>query len=143
MRPQARPFEPEAGTVTLTVLVMMLGFAAMLGLMVDGNGRLNARERADAIAQQAARAGGQAIDPGSAVSGQRIYVTPQSAAAAAQAYLHAEHMTGTVTVSANGETVTVNLTTTYTPLFLSAFGFGPWQVPGEGSADLVAGVTGP
>lgn len=134
---------PDSGTVTLTVLVMMLGFAAMLGLLVDGNGRLDAREQADAIAQQAARAGGQAIDPGSAVAGGRIYVTPQSAAAAAQAYLHAQHMTGTVTVSANGETVTVTVSTTYTPLFLSAFGFGPWQVPGTGSATLVAGITGP
>jgi len=133
----------QSGSISMMFVVLMAGFAIMTGLVVDGIGRLQAEQRLDAIAQEAARAGGQAINPGAAVSGQRIYVTPAAAEAAADSYLSQVGMSGTVTVSANGEEVTVTVHATYQPLFLGAFGLGPWALAGTGSATLVAGVVGP
>jgi hypothetical protein len=124
-------------------VVMLAGFAIMTGLVVDGIGRLQAEQRLDAIAQESARAGGQAIDPGAAVSGQRIYVTQAAAEAAAQDYLNQVGVSGTAFVTDNGEDVTVSVHAGYQPLFLGAFGFGPWTLTGTGSATLVAGVIAP
>ena len=142
-RPRRCARRDERGSIAMALVVLMAGFAMMIGLVVDGGGRLQAQERLDAFAQEAARAAGQAINLGAAVSGQRIYVDQGAARQAANTYLATVGLVGQVIVSPDGQTITVTITEAYEPTFLGAFGVGPWQLHGTGSATLVAGVVAP
>lgn len=90
------------------------------------------------VATEAARAGGQAIDPAQAVPGS---VDPQAAQAAAQAYLRLANIAGTATVSADGKTLTVTTQVTYATKFLSVAGIGSMAATGHGKATLLHGIT--
>ncbi|WP_309030738.1 pilus assembly protein TadG-related protein [Streptomyces alfalfae] len=133
----------DRGGVTVFVAVCVVVLIGIIGVAVDGGGKLRATERADHIAGEAARAGGQAIDPAAAISGESIVVEPQDAVAAAQAYLRSVGATGTVSVSADGKTLTVHTTGTYATKFLPVVGIGSMPVSGQGSATLLHGVTAP
>ena len=56
--------ERDAGRVSLFLAVSMLGILAIIGMSFDGAGQLRALQRADNLAAEAARAGGQADRPG-------------------------------------------------------------------------------
>ncbi|MFG2546389.1 pilus assembly protein TadG-related protein [Streptomyces sp. NPDC048594] len=133
----------DRGGVTVFVAVCVVALIGIIGVAVDGGGKLRATERADHVAGEAARAGGQAIDPTAAISGESIVVKPQDAVAAARAYLHSVGATGTVSVSADGKTLTVHTTGTYATKFLPVVGIGSMPVTGHGTATLLHGVTAP
>ncbi|WP_461712082.1 pilus assembly protein TadG-related protein [Streptomyces sp. DSM 41013] len=133
----------DRGGVTVFVAVCVVALIGIIGVAVDGGGKMRATERADHVAGEAARAGGQAIDPTGAISGESIVVKPQDAIAAARAYLHSVGATGTVSVSADGKTLTVHTTGTYATKFLPVVGIGSMPVAGHGSATLLHGVTAP
>ncbi|WP_406723428.1 Tad domain-containing protein [Streptomyces sp. GD-15H] len=133
----------DRGGVTVFVAVCVIALIGIIGVAVDGGSKMRAVERADYIAGEAARAGGQAIDPAEAISGNAIVVDPQDAQAAAQAYLRAAGATGTASVSGDGKTLTVNVTGTYDTKFLSVVGIGSLSVTGQGKATLLHGVTAP
>ncbi|MBJ6613878.1 pilus assembly protein TadG-related protein [Streptomyces sp. I4(2020)] len=133
----------DRGGVTVFVAVCVVVLIGIIGVAVDGGGKMRATERADHVAGEAARAGGQAIDPAAAISGESIVVKPQDAVAAAQAYLHSVGATGTVSVSADGKTLTVRTTSAYATKFLPVAGIGSMPVTGHGSARLLHGVTAP
>lgn len=125
------------------VAVCVLALIGIIGIAVDGGSTMRATERADYLAGEAARAGGQAIDPAEAISGKAIVVDPQAASAAAQSYLRSAGVTGTVSVSGDGKTLTVTVTSTYDTTFLSVAGIGSLSVTGHGKATLLHGVTAP
>jgi hypothetical protein len=125
------------------VAVCVVALIGIIGVAVDGGSKMRAIERADFIAGEAARAGGQAIDPAEAITGTAIVVDPQDAAAAAQAYLRSAGATGTVSVSSDGKTLTVNVTGRYDTKFLSVVGISSLSVTGHGKATLLHGVTTP
>ncbi|WP_424858534.1 pilus assembly protein TadG-related protein [Streptomyces sp. SAI-170] len=131
----------DAGGVTVFVAVCVLALIGIIGVAVDGGSKMRATERADYVAGEAARAGGQAIDPADAISGRAIVVDPQAAAAAAQSYLRSAGATGTVGVSGDGKTLTVTVNGTYDTKFLSVAGIGSLPVTGHGKATLLHGVT--
>lgn len=133
----------DRGGVTVFVAVCVIALIGIIGVAVDGGSTMRATERADYIAGEAARAGGQAIDPADAINGRAIVVDPQAAAAAAQAYLRSAGATGTVSVSGDGKTLTVTVTGTYDTKFLSVLGIGSLPVTGHGKATLLHGVTAP
>lgn len=133
----------DRGGVTVFMAVCVVALIGIIGVAVDGGGKMRATERADHVAGEAARAGGQAIDPAAAISGESIVVKPQDAVAAAQAYLHSVGATGTVSVSADGKTLTVRTTSAYATKFLPVVGIGSMPVTGHGSARLLHGVTAP
>ncbi|MFD4588274.1 pilus assembly protein TadG-related protein [Streptomyces sp. NPDC058434] len=133
----------DQGGVTVFVAVCVVALIGIIGLAVDGGGKLRAVERADFIATEAARAGGQAIDPAQAISGEAITSDPQAAQAAAQAYLRAAGVAGTVVVSGDGKTLTVTTNGSYATKFLSVVGIGSLSVSGHGKATLLHGVTAP
>lgn len=133
----------DRGGVTVFVAVCVIALIGIIGVAVDGGSTMRATERADYLAGEAARAGGQAIDPADAINGAALDVDPQAAAAAAQAYLRAAHATGTVTVSGDGTTLTVTVSGAYATRFLSAVGIGSLPVAGHGTATLLHGVTTP
>ncbi|WP_406436542.1 Tad domain-containing protein [Streptomyces sp. NBC_01613] len=131
----------DRGGITVFVAVCVIALLGIIGVAVDGGSKMRATERADYIAGEAARAGGQAIDPADAINGRAIVVDPQAAAAAAQAYLRSAGATGTVSVSGDDKTLTVTVTGTYDTKFLSVAGIGSLSVTGHGKATLLHGVT--
>ncbi|MGW2855093.1 TadE/TadG family type IV pilus assembly protein, partial [Streptomyces sp. NPDC001215] len=66
----------DRGGVTVFVAVCVIALIGIIGLAIDGGSKMRATERADYIAGEAARAGGQAIDPADAISGRAITVDP-------------------------------------------------------------------
>jgi Flp pilus assembly protein TadG len=133
----------DRGGVTVFVAVCVVALIGIIGIAVDGGSKMRAVERADYIAGEAARAGGQAIDPAEAISGNAIVVDPQDATAAAQAYLQSAGATGTASVSGDGKSLSVVVTGSYDTKFLSAVGIGSLSVTGHGKATLLHGVTAP
>ncbi|MGW0969860.1 pilus assembly protein TadG-related protein [Streptomyces sp. NPDC002516] len=133
----------DRGGVTVFVAVCVIALIGIIGIAVDGGAKMAATERADYLAGEAARAGGQAIDPGQAITGRAIVVAPQDAIAAAQAYLHSADATGTVSVSGDGKSLSVTVTGSSDTAFLSAVGIGSLPVTGHATATLLHGVTAP
>lgn len=133
--------DPEAGSVTVFVAITALGILILCGLVVDGGAKLRAVQQADRIATEAARAAGQALDP-AALAGGQATLDRQSAVDAAHAFLAAAQATGTATVTPDGTTVEVTVTTTAPTVFLGLIGVGSFTVTGHGQATLMHGVTG-
>jgi Flp pilus assembly protein TadG len=125
---------------TAIVVIVLLG---IVGLVLDGGGKLQATERADALAVEAARAAGQAIDPGAAITGTAIRIDPQAAQAAAQAYLHKAGVSGRVSISEDRTQLTVTVNESYPTKFLPVVGIGSMSVTGHGTATLLHGVNQP
>ncbi|MFI5634679.1 TadE/TadG family type IV pilus assembly protein [Streptomyces sp. NPDC051664] len=132
-----RTARSDRGGVELFMPIMALAIFVILGLVVDGGGALNANSRATYMAQEAARAGAQQIDPGRAITGEAIVVDPDAAAAASQAYLDAAGLGGSITVSADGKTISVTVQGSYDTLFASLIGYSTLPVTGEGNATLL------
>ncbi len=129
---QARKHDDQ-GSLSLMLAIVAVAIFAVLALVVDGGGRLQALAKAEGTAQEAARTGAQSLDYGQAISGNGFTVdTTGQAVTAAQAYLRQAGVSGTVTPQGNRLDVTV--TATYTPVFPF---FGAWQVTGHGSAQLL------
>lgn len=76
-----------------------------------------------------------------AIEGDYVAVDAVAARHAAEDYLAASGVTGNVTIS-DGDTITVNVTDTYTPKFLSFIGLGDLAVTGKASARLVRSLGG-
>jgi hypothetical protein len=92
-----RDGERGGGTVSAPMAIVVLAVAIAIGLTVDGVRAAQGVAQADAVAEEAARAGGQAYDPAALVQG-RAVVDPAAAIAAARAYLDATGATGTVQI---------------------------------------------
>jgi Flp pilus assembly protein TadG len=123
--------------VALLVLVLAVAVLAMIGLSVDGGGKVRALERADNLAAEAARAAGQALQGSQAIQGGPKVIDPQTAVTAAYAYLAAAGVPGTVTVWPDRQHVTVTVTITYRTVFLSSVGIGTLTATRHATAVLV------
>jgi len=119
------------------VVSFALAIYLMIGLSVDGAGKMRAVERANDIAAEAARAGGQAIDIPQAVPGNAIVIQPDRARAAALAYLADAGVTGTAAPDPDGRHLTVTVTIPYQPIFLGFL--GPFTATGTATAQLLVG----
>ncbi|MFD6608642.1 TadE/TadG family type IV pilus assembly protein [Micromonospora chalcea] len=129
----------DDGRVTVWFAVLVPAFLALIGLVVDGGAKVRAYQRADNIAAEAARAGGQAIKAGQAIDGGNKEIEPSVAADAVQAYLDdLDGVTGSVTVD-GAQQLTVTVTVTYNPILLDLFAGGAGTtVTGRATATLVA-----
>ena len=129
----------DEGSLSLFYCVAALCIFVVIGLVADGGGALNAAARADDVAQEAARAGGQQLDAGKAIPGEAVEVDPSAAAHAARAYLDREGVDGTVTVADGGTTLEVHVDDTYPTSFSSLIGVASIHVSGHGTAHLQQG----
>ena len=122
----------ERGIVSLYLVAVIVGLLAMAGLVVDGGNAIDAREHAADLAQQAARAGADALSPASLHTADPTGLAPDPAAArsAADTVLAGSGVTATVTVTAG--TVTVRVTVHARTQILSAFGLS--QISGTATA---------
>jgi hypothetical protein len=142
--PRSRwPDRKEQGSVTVFFAVAVVAVLVLIGLIVDGGGKIRAIQRADALAAEAARAGGQAIALPPAIAGKPPTLEPAAAAAAARAYLAGNGATGSVTVAPGGRRLDVEVTGSSPTVFLGLIGIATITVRGKASAVLVRGIQGP
>ena len=136
-RLRAGSADGEAGMITVFTSLAAVALLLMVGLVVDGGGRMRAVGRADRIAAEAARAAVEAADTR---SGPAVTLDRPAAIAAASAYLRAAGAAGTVTVT-GPRTVRVTATVTGRYLILGLAGAGGYEVAGTAIASLSVGVT--
>jgi Flp pilus assembly protein TadG len=127
----------DEGAVLPMVAVLLIALFAMVGMAVDGGGKMRTQIHADNVAAEAARAGGQAIDVSKAVAGTADVVDPTLAVAAAQDYLASAGVKGTVDVSPNQREITVTVRITYQTQFLNLIDIKSWTEVGTATAELV------
>ena len=131
----------ERGSISVWLVTSSFVMMMLVGLAVDLGGQVHAKQRAHNIAAQAARTGGEQVQAAPAIEGDYVAVDAVAARHAAEDYLAASGVTGNVTIS-DGDTITVNVTDTYRPKFLSIIGLGDLPVTGEASARLIRTVAG-
>jgi Flp pilus assembly protein TadG len=131
----------EAGQVEAFTVVMVLALVIMAGLVLDGGLALAAKIQALNEAQEAARAGAQALDLTLYRNSGQVRLAPDQAQTAAQDHLAAAGSTGTVTVTADEVTVTVHRD--QDTQILGLVGVGSLQVSATATARAAHGVVAP
>ncbi|MEU3181389.1 pilus assembly protein TadG-related protein [Streptomyces albidoflavus] len=121
--------------------VVVIAFL-LIGLVIDGGLALDRMSNADYVAQQAARAGAQQVDPAQAITGEAIVIDPGAAQAAARSYLTAEGIDGDVQVSGDGLNLSVTVHDTHHPIFVSLLGIGEMSITGHGESILLHEAEG-
>lgn len=132
----------DSGRVTAFTVVIVAVVLLFAGLVLDGGLALAAKVRALGQAQEAARAGAQAIDLSAYRATGALRLDPDRAAALARGYLAAAHTSGAEAVTVAGDTVTVTLTVAQPTRLLGLVGVRSIQVTGTGSAHPDRGATG-
>ncbi|MFD9052994.1 pilus assembly protein TadG-related protein [Streptomyces zaomyceticus] len=126
----------DRGSLSPFYALSGIGIIMIMGLLVDGGGALNATNRATGLAQEAARAAGQQLYIPAAVQGTEITVDPDAAVAAAQDYLAAQNVSGTVNVTDGGQRLEVTVHDTCNTLFAQFVGRSTISVSGTAHARL-------
>ncbi|MGH3432561.1 MAG: pilus assembly protein TadG-related protein [Thermocrispum sp.] len=106
----------ERGAVSTFLAVIALALLMAAGLAVDGGRKISALREASHLAESAARAGAQAVDPDVFRTTGIIHLDPDQAIEAAGDYLAAVGHIGQITIE--GDTVTVTVTLTVNPVLL-------------------------
>jgi hypothetical protein len=140
VRRRLRTLRGGADRGYLSVVAVIVGAAVIIGLggvLVDVGAALTAREIAADAARQAARAGADALIPGSLRQASPAMITANTpdAVAAADRYLTEAGITGGV-VTASGRRVTVHATVHRRTQLLSAVGIT--EVSGSATATATA-----
>ena len=127
----------ERGSLSPMVAIVALASLIMIGLAYDGGQKAQATQRAIAIADEAARAGGQAVNPEGVIGQAPAAVDVAAAVAAAESYLNAAGVDGDISIAPGGRQLVVTTTIQIQTVFLSLIGINSMTVVGTGEADLV------
>lgn len=117
--------------------MVMPAFIVCVGLGVDFAGHASAEQEARAVAQEAARAGGQYL----VLSGGRARPDIHHAQRAANSYLAASSLSGNVVVGTGGD-ITVEVSGRYPTQFLGMIGINSLPLHATGSAHVVSVIDG-
>lgn len=131
----------DRGQITAFVVVFTAAVVMFAGLVLDGGLSLAAKIRALGEAQEAARAGAQALDLAAYRRDGTVRLVPAQARALALRYLAATGDQGTVT--ATPEAVTVTVTARQHTQLLNLAGLHTLTVTATGSAHPVRGIDTP
>ena len=131
----------ERGSISIWMVTSSFVMMVLVGLAVDLGGQVHAQQRARDLAAQAARTGGQQVQAAPAIEGRYLNVDVSAARSAAEAYLFAAGIDGTVSIS-GGDTITIDVTDTYEPRFLGLLGIDHLDVTGTATARLVRSLGG-
>ena len=139
---RARHGQPDRGSVTIWMITTALTLVLLVGLAVDLSGRVYAKQRAQDVAAEAARAGGQQLQGAAAIRGQGAVIDPGPAIVAANTYIAgAPGVTGHTTVI-SGTRVVADTSTTYTTKFLGIIGITTLTVTGHAEVAVNRAVEG-
>ena len=131
----------DRGQVTAFVAALMLALLVMAALVIDGGYALAARRRAVDEANEAARAGAQALALADYRATGTFRLDPGTAVAAARAYLAPTGHEGQVTV--DGDRVRVQVSVAQPTALLRIVGIGKLTVTGRGEARSLRGPGSP
>jgi Flp pilus assembly protein TadG len=123
--------------VSVWVAVALVAFIVTIGIGVDFAGHAGAAQNARAVADEAARAGGQQLTLDSGRARPNVH----AAISAANAYVAASPYTGSTSIR-GGDTITVTATGTYDCLFLSIIGITTLRVEETGTAEVKSVLGG-
>ena len=141
----------ERGSITPFVVIVSLVILMLGALVVDGGRQLNGKGRAIAYAQEAARAGAQAID----VTDPRLDLVPGLALAAAREYCRTAMSNDTQLTTCRADlktvkdpagdfiAVTVSTKIDIKAILLGLIGRPELQASGQALARPVSGISGP
>lgn len=124
----------EQGSITPLFVVFVPALILVIGLVVDGAGKIQANENAQAIASGASRAAANAVASEVIVNG-GLSLDNHRAQIAARDYIEAAGMTGGVTVTGNEIQVTVE--TTYATKFISIVGVTTLPAEASATAEII------
>lgn len=130
----------EAGQVTAFVTIVTMALVLATGLVVDGGRLIEAKRRVNNRAEQAARAGAQALSVEALRSSGDQVIDKEGAGAAVRDYLSRVGSEGRV-LSVSGDSVTVEVTDSTSLLILGVAGLADQTVTGTGTARNVRGIT--
>lgn len=131
----------DSGAATLWMVLGTIIIFAVAGLVFDGGTLIAAKRDAINDAEEAARAGAQAIDTASVLAGGEPQLDPAAAAARAEQFLATNGWTGSAT--ADTASVSVTITRQQQMTFLQTFGLGERAIAGTATARPQQGFAGP
>ncbi|MGC5173036.1 TadE/TadG family type IV pilus assembly protein [Microbacterium sp. DT81.1] len=126
--------DDERGSITPFFVVLVPALVLIIGLVVDGAGKIQANENAQAIASGASRAAANAVASQVVVNG-GISLDNNRAQIAATDYIEASGMTGTVSVV--GNRISVSVETSYTTKFVSIIGIATLPAEASATAEII------
>jgi len=131
----------DRGSATVFVVAFAGVLFACAGLAIDGGRAINARDRVNDVAEQAARAGAGELDETSlrAVDGS-VVLDQDAAEAVAGRFVNQANPEYTVTPSADTGSVTVRVEWTYPTAILGIIGINSIPVSGTATAGPATGV---
>jgi Flp pilus assembly protein TadG len=130
----------DEGAATVFVVLLVVALLATAGLVVDGGYLLAARQEAANTAEQAARAGADALSRESLLGNGPLRLDRAAARTEAARFLAAGGHTGEVSIA--GDTVTVTVRATRRTAILSAVGISVLTATGSASARGITGISG-
>lgn len=128
----------QDGVAAVFFVFVALVMVAVAGLVIDGGYAMAAKRTCQQQAEQAARAGADALNQGGLRDGTDT-VNPQAAQVAAHSFLTTVGAHGTVTI--DGRTVTVTVTTRERTTILSAVGVDSLTVSETATARSISDQT--
>jgi Flp pilus assembly protein TadG len=131
----------EDGQVSAFVVGMVLALFVLAALVIDGGRVLAARREAIDEANEAARAGAEALSVSTYRATGIVALDTAAATSAARAYLERTGHAGTVAVAGDRVTVTVSFSEALS--LFGIMGLSHMTVNGHGAATLVRGVGSP
>jgi Flp pilus assembly protein TadG len=137
--PRAR--RDEQGVLWIMMVVLCTALFALAGAVVDLGGAIAAHARAVGEAEQAARAGANALSADSLRAG-GLQPDPSAAVAAAETYMTQAGHPGTAQVNGNIVTATVSPYQKATT-FLGLVGIASFTITGHGAAQAVTRYSPP
>jgi hypothetical protein len=138
----------DQGTISIFVAIGATMMLMFLGIVVDCGGELRAMVNADAVAQEAARVGGQQIDKQKLFQNGEYWINTTDAYRAATAYIQSIPGYEGVTAEAphsdkpldpDVKSITVVIHPVYRTTLLGLFGASTLSIQGTGTATLVVG----
>ncbi|MGV8847396.1 TadE/TadG family type IV pilus assembly protein [Tessaracoccus sp.] len=127
----------ERGSLAVWTAMVLPAFVLCVGLGVDFAGHASAEQEARAVAQEAARAGGQYL----VLSGGRARPDVHQAQRAANTYLAASSFSGGAAVGTNG-LITVTVSGRYRTQFLGMIGINTLPLHATGTAHVISVIDG-
>lgn len=128
----------EGGSISAFLALLAVALMALAGLAIDGGRAMEARQAANAEAEQAARAGASALSIGGLREGDLALDVP-AAIAAAEAFTDASGHPGSASVI--GSTVVVTVDYRLPTDVLGIVGIRSLMVSGRGAATDLMGVA--
>lgn len=127
----------ERGSLAVWTAVVMPAFVLCIGLGVDFAGHATAEQQARAVAQEAARAGGQYLQ----VADGRAIPDAHRAEMAANSYVASSALTGRSRAGADG-VIVVDVSGRYDTQFLGMIGITTLPIEATATARVVSVIDG-